>query len=97
VQLLIAVVQEEDADRAVAALVEKQFAVTKIATFGGYLKTGNTTLFLAVEEHALDEAIVLLEETCGRRDQRSAKKNGGKGTIGGGVIFRLGLDEMRRI
>jgi uncharacterized protein YaaQ len=96
-QLLIAVVQEEDADRAIEALVAKHLAVTKIATFGGYLKTGNSTLFLAVEEEDAEMAIDLLEETCGRRAERSAKKNGGKGTIGGGVVFRMQLNEARRI
>ena len=96
-QLLIAVVQEEDADKAVGALVDMQLAVTKIATFGGYLKTGNTTLVLAVEEDDVEAAMQSLEETCGRRTERSAKKNGGKGTIGGGVIFKVLLDGMKRI
>ncbi len=96
-QLLIAVVQEEDADRAVDELVGRNLAVTKIATFGGYMKSGNTTLLLAVEEQDVEEAMRSLEQTCGRRSERSAKKNGGKGTVGGGVIFRMSLDELKRI
>lgn len=96
-QLLIAIVQEEDADAAIGELIARKFAVTKMATFGGYLKTGNTTLLLAVDEDQLNEATQVLEQYCGRREQTSSKQNGGKATIGGGVVFRLKLDGMTRL
>ena len=43
-KLIVAIVQDEDAGRLVSALMDKGFGVTKLATTGGFLRAGNTTL-----------------------------------------------------
>ena len=43
-KLIIAIVQDEDAGHLVSALMEGGFGVTKLATTGGFLRSGNTTL-----------------------------------------------------
>ena len=47
-KLVIAIVQDEDAGRVVSALMDKGFGVTKLATTGGFLRAGNTTLISGV-------------------------------------------------
>ena len=49
-KLIIAIVQDEDSSRLVSKLMQKGFGVTKLATTGGFLKSGNTTLLLGVED-----------------------------------------------
>ena len=55
-KLIIAIVQDEDAGRLVSALMDKGFGVTKLATTGGFLRAGNTTLISGVQDEKLEEA-----------------------------------------
>ena len=50
-KLIVAVVQDKDSVRLVEALVEKGYRSTKLASTGGFLKSGNTTLLIGVEEN----------------------------------------------
>ena len=47
-KLIIAIVQDEDSSRLVSALMNEGYSVTKLATTGGFLRAGNTTLLLGV-------------------------------------------------
>ena len=74
-KLIIAVVQDEDSSKLLSVLMQQGFGVTKLATTGGFLKAGNTTLLLGIEDERLDEVRVQEQETdinCslyhGRRD-----------------------------
>lgn len=96
-QLALAIVQEEDADAAVNALIDSGLAVTRIATTGGYLKTGSATLLLAVDEKQLDVATDVLRSVCRRRERAVSKGNGGKATVGGAVVFLVKLEGLIRI
>jgi uncharacterized protein YaaQ len=41
--------------------------VTRVATSGGFLEQGNTTLFVGVEEAQVTHVVDLLRSTCHRR------------------------------
>ena len=45
-KLLIAIVQDEDASKLISTLMNEGYGVTKLATTGGFLRAGNTTLLL---------------------------------------------------
>lgn len=68
-KLIIAIVQDEDAGRLVGALMEKGYGVTKLATTGGFLRAGNTTLLLGVEDEKLSTALGHIEKICKSRRQ----------------------------
>ena len=53
-KLIIAIVQDEDANRLVSSLMEAGFGATKLATTGGFLRAGNTTLLIGVEDERLE-------------------------------------------
>ncbi|MDO5048168.1 MAG: cyclic-di-AMP receptor [Anaerococcus sp.] len=67
-KLLIAIVQDADVNFLIDALTEKGYRVTKLATTGGFLKKGNTTLLIGVEEDNLDEVLGLIEKNCKKRN-----------------------------
>ncbi len=96
-KLAVAIVQEEDADRAVDELIACSLPVTRIATTGGYLRTGNATLLMALHDHQLEQATEILKRVCKRRERAASRGNGGKATVGGAVIFLLQLDGLIRI
>jgi uncharacterized protein YaaQ len=56
-KMIIAIVQDDDALDLVDELTERNFRVTKLATTGGFLKSGNTTLLMGVEKEKVEEII----------------------------------------
>ena len=68
-KLIVAIVQDEDAGRLVSALMDKGFGVTKLATTGGFLRAGNTTLLVGVEDDKFEGAMAVIEKVCKSRKQ----------------------------
>lgn len=66
-KLVLAVVQDIDADAAMKSLTEAGFRVTRIATTGGFFRQGNSTLFCATQNDGVDQVITLLKATCQKR------------------------------
>ena len=66
-KLIIAIVQDQDVPSLIDDLTEKEFRVTKLASTGGFLKSGNTTLLMGVEEELVKEAIKIIEDNCKTR------------------------------
>ncbi|MGQ9735547.1 MAG: cyclic-di-AMP receptor [Thermaceae bacterium] len=66
-KLILAIVQDADAPGLTKALLEKGFRSTKLASTGGFLREGNTTLLLGVEDEQLEEALEIIREKCRTR------------------------------
>ena len=60
-------VQDEDSEATVRALTERNYRVTRLATTGGFLRRGNTTLLVGVEDTQVDDVMSVLQQTCRRR------------------------------
>lgn len=67
-KLVISIVQDQDASNLVEDLNEKKIRVTKLASTGGFLKAGNTTLLSGVEDDKVDEVLKIIEENCRTRE-----------------------------
>ncbi len=108
-KLIVAIVQDEDAGRLVSALMDKGFGVTKLATTGGFLRAGNTTLISGVENDKLDGALEVIEKICKSREQITASTTPMNGTggvyvpypihvkVGGATIFVLEVDQFLKV
>ena len=68
-KLIIAIVQDEDASRLVNQLMKAGIGVTKLATTGGFLKAGNVTILIGLEESSLDECFDIIREHSSSRKQ----------------------------
>ena len=66
-QLLIAIVQDEDANSLQDRLTSLNIRSTRINTMGGFLVRGNATLLIGVEEERLEEVFAALRATCHTR------------------------------
>jgi uncharacterized protein YaaQ len=65
VKLLIVILSDRDCERVLQALVEKEFRVTRVASTGGFLRRGNSTLFIGISSERVDEAIsVVRGQAC---------------------------------
>jgi uncharacterized protein YaaQ len=60
-KLVIAVIQNEVADAVVDALLEADFRTTRLASTGGFLRRGNTTLLIGADESQVDYVLDLEE------------------------------------
>lgn len=68
-KLVVAIVQDKDASRLIEALVERGYRATKLATTGGFLREGNTTLLVGTEDERVDDVLAVIREICRPREQ----------------------------
>lgn len=68
-KLIIAIMSNDDSPAVSSALTKEHFSVTRLATTGGFLRAGNTTLLIGVEEAQVDRAIELIKEYSSRRSE----------------------------
>jgi len=66
-ELLIAVVQSQDAKIAIMSLIDEGFGVTRLPSVGGFLGRKSATLLIGVNSGREAEVINILENTCRKR------------------------------
>ncbi len=109
-KLIIAIVQDEDSNRLIGRLMDAGFGATKLATTGGFLRAGNTTLLVGVEDDKFNDAMGVIEKVCKSRKQLAASPSpiGGVSagsyspypievTVGGATVFVLSVDQFIKI
>ncbi|MGI6182509.1 MAG: cyclic-di-AMP receptor [Candidatus Fimadaptatus sp.] len=105
-KLIIAIAQDEDASRLVSNLMNEGYGVTKLATTGGFLRAGNTTLLVGVDDDKFDGAMAVIEKVCKSRKQIATSPSPVAGTtgvyvpypievmVGGATIFVLNVEQF---
>ena len=68
-KLIFAVIRDKDANDAVDELIQRHIGVTKLASTGGFLRDGNTTLMIGTGEERVEEVLEVLGQTCAKRSQ----------------------------
>ena len=68
-KLVIAMIQDQDANKLLGVLSENSFSATKLASTGGFLRQGNTTLLIGVEDEQVSGVMDLIKETSRSRKQ----------------------------
>ena len=108
-KMIIAIVQDEDSSRLVSNLMNEGYSVTKLATTGGFLRAGNTTLLMGVNDDKLDGAIKIIEKVCKSRKQMTPVHTPITGTagmyipaypievtVGGAIVFVLDVEQFKK-
>jgi len=93
-QLVLAVMTSDDADRVTAALLEAEYRVTRINTTSGFLRRGNATLLLGVESGRLDPVIETIQCSCRHREEPGPEKPSAPRCA---AIFVLDVDRYERV
>lgn len=108
-KLVISIVQDQDSADLVDVLMDNGYRVTKLATTGGFLKSGNTTLMMGVDDDKIDNVMGLIEEVCKTRKQMVTSPPPAAGAssvymtypvevrIGGATIFVVDVDRFAKI
>lgn len=66
---IVAIVQSDDAGTLTDALREKDFPCTLISSTGGFLREGNATILVGVEDSQVDGVLQVIKENCNTRTQ----------------------------
>ena len=68
-KMIMAIVNNDDSATVANHLTDEGYSATKLATTGGFLKAGNTTFLIGVEDDQVDDVIALISEFSQRRAQ----------------------------
>jgi uncharacterized protein YaaQ len=61
-KLIIAILRDEDTEQVSQALITGGYRVTRIASTGGFLRRGSSTLMIGVEDEKVDGAMQTVQE-----------------------------------
>jgi uncharacterized protein YaaQ len=109
VKLVLVVVQDKDAVHLLEGLLTRGLRATKLASTGGFLREGNTTLMIGVEDERLEEVLAVIRSTCRAREQlvTPLAPLGGateayvpypvEVQVGGATVFVLTVDRFEKV
>lgn len=108
VKLVVAVVQDKDAGRLIEELVDRGYRATKLASTGGFLKEGNTTLLIGAADDQVDEVVDIVKRVCRPREQVVTPLGPAGGAadyvsypveviVGGATIFVLNVERFEHV
>ena len=105
-KLIVAIVQDQDSNRLSKALMESNFRATKLATTGGFLRSGNTTFMIGTDDDHVERALEIIKKNCQSREQLVAPVSpmGGNADsyvpfpiqveVGGATVFVLPVEQF---
>lgn len=92
-KMILAVVQNVDADTVIDALLDAGHRTTRLASTGGFLREGNTTLLVGVDDAAVDQVIDIFRSSTRSRPAGGNQQR----NVGGANIFVLNLEQHDRL
>ena len=106
-KLVLAIVSNDDSAMVSSGLTREGFAVTKIATTGGFLMAGNTTFIVGTEDDKVQQVLDIVAKHSRKRSQMmptSASYGVGlytsfpvEVTVGGATVFVLDVERFEKV
>lgn len=109
-KLVYAIVRNDNEDDVVSLLTQHRYSVTRLATTGGFLRKGNTTLMIGAEDEKVEDVISLIKQECGQHQKITINMPYISGTtmvnyatmpmnveVGGATIFVINVDHYEKI
>jgi uncharacterized protein YaaQ len=87
-KLIIVILSDESADEVISALLAEEYRVTRVASTGGFLRRGNTTLFIGTPAEQVDGALEII------RARSSAPRDSAQGKA---TVFVLKVDRFESL
>lgn len=106
-KLIMAIVSGDDSSKVSRALTKSNYSVTKLATTGGFLMSGNTTFIVGTEDDKVEGVLDILRKNSKTRKQMvptSASYGVGMFSsmpievqVGGAVVFILDVEQFIKL
>jgi uncharacterized protein YaaQ len=107
-KLVFAIVHDDDAHMVIEALSSEKYITTRLCSTGGFLRAGNTTIMIGIEDEELERVLEIIKSNSKTHKQniRPAARGpfpGGMAaggtieiTVGGATIFVTEVERMEK-
>lgn len=106
-KLVIAIINNEDSRMLIEKIAQAGFYSTKLSTTGGFLRSGNLTLLMGVEDERLDDLLKIIGDYSKKREEIQTMTSPYtadvissvpvKITVGGATVFVLDVEQFHKI
>ena len=106
-KMIIAIVSNDDANKVQKGLVKEKFFATRLATKGGFLREGNQTFLIGVNDEKVPEVLDIIEKYSKTRNKivpnTIVNEFGAfsalpmEVSVGGATVFILNVDQFIKI
>ena len=108
-KMVIAIVQDNDVSRLLQSVTREGLRATRLASSGGFLRSGNTTLLFGVEEERLEGLLSTIRVTCHQREEMLTQAQPIMGPmdayipipievpVGGATVFVLDVEQFIKV
>ena len=108
-KMVIAIVQDKDVGKLLEWVTREGLRATRLASSGGFLRSGNTTLLFGVEEDRLEGLLSIIRETCHQREEMLTQVQPIMGSmdayipfpievpVGGATVFVLDVEQCIKV
>ena len=103
-KLVNAIVQDKDATKLANAFVKAKIQATRLATSGGFLRSGNTTFIIAIDEDRVEVVLQIIKDISQKRKQFMVPPISVEGErtgafpveveVGGATVFTQTIDDF---
>ncbi len=103
-KLILAIVSNDDSSSVSAELTKANYSVTRLATTGGFLRAGNTTIIIGTDDDKVEHCIEIIKNESKRRTEivpSTASYDIGRYAsfpvevqVGGATIFILDVEQF---
>lgn|SRR5690554_2687307 len=106
-KLVMAIVSNDDSTSVSASLTKENYSVTRLATTGGFLRSGNTTIIVGTEDDNVEKVIEIIGSESKRRTEivpSTASYDIGRYAafpvevqVGGATIFVIDVEQFIKV
>ncbi len=87
-KLIIAITRDEDSKGILDTLITAEYRVTRIASTGGFLRRGMTTMMIGIEDEKVDEVINIMRGNCAAVNEPTSRCT---------TLFVLNVDRFEQV
>ncbi len=106
-KMVFAIINQDDTSKVVNELTKNRYQVTKLSTSGGFLKAGNTTILIGIDDEKVENVIEIIGKFSKTRKQiipSTSELNAGffpsvpvEVSVGGATIFVMDVDRFEKV
>ena len=108
-KLIVAIVQDEDVDNLTDALIRDGFRVTRTGSTGSFLRMGNSSLMIGIDDAQVPQVVAIIRRICRRRKQMAVPYSPAlepgllympenfEVEVGGAVVFVADIERFERL
>lgn len=106
-KMIIAIINDDDVARVLTELSNQGFGATRLSTSGGFLRSGNSTLLIGVEEEKIETVFDIFRQFSSRRKQMFSPMGITDGldmftppveiSVGGATVFVIDVEKFVKL